>query len=74
VQYAAAGERPRTCAGCVHFQDDAHGLEGRLPGMSALSSAHAAVRSADGLCALHGRYLAGSYHCGAHQPRRMRAA
>jgi hypothetical protein len=51
------------CAGCVHFTNDPAFLEGALPALRALSSAHAAVRSNDGLCAVHQRYVAASSVC-----------
>jgi hypothetical protein len=37
-----------------------------MPGLSSLSSAHAAVRAQDGLCAVHERYVAESSICDAH--------
>jgi hypothetical protein len=56
------------CAGCRHFNRDAAELEALLPGLRTLSSAYAAVRSEDGLCSLHDRYVAAYSHCAAHQP------
>jgi hypothetical protein len=44
-------------------------LESRLPGMAALSSAHAAVRADDGLCPVHDRYVASYYTCAAFVPK-----
>ncbi|MGA8705706.1 MAG: hypothetical protein WB646_01830 [Steroidobacteraceae bacterium] len=68
------------CAGCVHLQRAALELELRLPGLRTLSSAFASVRSGDGLCALHDRYVAASSVCAQHravaavlQPRRWPA-
>jgi hypothetical protein len=43
-------------------------LEAALPGLRTLSSAHAAVRSEDGLCGVHDRYVAADYGCSAHEP------
>jgi hypothetical protein len=43
-------------------------LEAQLPGLRTLSSAFAAVRAGDGLCALHDRYLSGAYSCRDFQP------
>jgi hypothetical protein len=56
----------RTCSGCSHFDDAAARIEAALPGLSSLSSAYAAVRSGDGLCAVHDRYVAPSSRCGSH--------
>ncbi len=42
---------------------DAQRLERALPGLASLSSAYAAVRSNDGLCRVHDRYVAGSSSC-----------
>lgn len=38
-------------------------LERALPGLASLSSAYAAVRSDDGLCCVHDRYVASSGSC-----------
>ncbi|HWW19866.1 MAG TPA: hypothetical protein VNZ06_03595 [Steroidobacteraceae bacterium] len=53
----------RLCASCRHFNRAAHRLEQELPGLRSLSSAHAAVRSDDGLCSVHDRYVASYYTC-----------
>jgi hypothetical protein len=34
-----------------------------MPGLSSLSSAYAAVRADDGICAVHDRYVAASSVC-----------
>jgi hypothetical protein len=51
------------CRQCKHFQNDALEVEAALPGLSSLSSAYAAVRSSDGICAVHERYVAASSIC-----------
>jgi len=51
------------CIGCRHFLHEPQALERALPGMATLSSAYAAVRADDGLCALHDRYVAASSSC-----------
>src|ERR1700722_1912504 len=51
------------CASCRHFNGRPLEIEAAFPGLSSLSSAYAAVRSDDGLCALHDRYVAGSSVC-----------
>lgn len=62
------------CAGCEHFAGAAAALEAVLPGLSSLSSAYAAVRAADGLCAQHDRYVAAGSVCSKHQARSPRAS
>lgn len=57
------------CTSCRHLLADAADLEARLPGLASLSSAFAAVRAADGLCTLHGRYVAGTGICPAYHGR-----
>jgi hypothetical protein len=52
-----------TCRQCKHFQNDALEVEAALPGLSSLSSAYAAVRCSDGICAVHERYVAASSIC-----------
>ena len=52
-----------SCADCRHFNARPLDIEAALPGLSTLSSAYAAVRSDDGLCAVHDRYLAASSVC-----------
>jgi hypothetical protein len=58
--------RPATCADCRHFNGQPLDIEAALPGLSSLSSAYAAVRSNDGLCAVHDRYVAAASVCAAH--------
>jgi hypothetical protein len=58
------------CANCRHFNRAAGALEAQLPGLRSLSSAHAAVRSDDGLCNVHERYVASYYTCAAYEPSR----
>jgi hypothetical protein len=57
------------CADCVHFNARPLDIEAALPGLSSLSSGFAAVRSRDGLCAVHDRYLAASSVCAQHRIR-----
>jgi hypothetical protein len=58
--------RDNCCAACRHFNDRAPDIEAQLPGLSSLSSAYAAVRSADGLCRTHDRYVAANSLCAAY--------
>jgi hypothetical protein len=60
--------RPDACAACRHFNGQPLDIEAALPGLSSLSSAYAAVRSDDGLCALHDRYVGASSWCAGYAP------
>jgi hypothetical protein len=51
------------CAGCRHFNGRPVDIESALPGLASLSSAYAAVRSEDGICAAHDRYVAATSLC-----------
>jgi hypothetical protein len=53
-----------SCSTCAHFDPRPAAIEAAFPGLSSLSSAHAAVKAADGLCARHERYVAASRVCG----------
>jgi hypothetical protein len=55
--------RPESCADCRHFNGHPLDIEAALPGLSSLSSAYAAVRSNDGICVFHDRYVADSSLC-----------
>jgi hypothetical protein len=55
--------RPDSCADCRHFNGRPLDIEAALPGLSSLSSAYAAVRADDGICAFHERYVAASSVC-----------
>jgi hypothetical protein len=60
---------PDSCRGCVHFRDAATEIEAALPNLTSLSSAYAAVRSDDGLCTMHDRYVTASSICDLHVSR-----
>jgi hypothetical protein len=60
---------PGSCLECRHFMHEPHALERALPGLASLSSAYAAVRADDGLCAVHDRYVASSSTCARHSSR-----
>jgi hypothetical protein len=68
---ATRSVRPDACAGCRHFNGRPFDIEAALPGLSSLSSAYAAVRSDDGICALHDRYVAASSLCAGYAPGAM---
>jgi hypothetical protein len=55
--------RAPSCFDCWQFNAAPLYLEAALPGLSSLSSAFAAVRAGDGLCAVHDRYVAASSLC-----------
>ena len=55
-----------SCAGCRYFNGRPQDIEAAMPGLASLSSAYAAVRSNDGLCAAHDRYVAATSICDAH--------
>lgn len=55
--------RITSCRECVYFDNSPATLEAALPGLTSLGSAHAAVRSQDGICGFHARYVAASSGC-----------
>jgi len=60
----------RSCATCVSFRSDPFELESAIAGLRSFGSGFAAVRSNDGLCARHDRYLSASACCAQHELRR----
>jgi hypothetical protein len=56
-----------SCGNCRYFNARPLDIEAALPGLSSLSSAYAAVRSGDGICAVHDRYLGASSVCAQHR-------
>jgi hypothetical protein len=52
-----------SCLECKYFNHAPADLEAALPGLSSLSSAYAAVRCDDGICAVHQRYVTASSVC-----------
>jgi hypothetical protein len=55
------------CARCRFFDPGAGVIESELPGLRILSSAYGSVRSDDGLCRQHQRYVASSSICAAYR-------
>jgi hypothetical protein len=53
----------RQCRACRHFRNDAAYLEIAFAGLTSLSSADGSVRSEDGLCLRHQRYLSARCCC-----------
>jgi hypothetical protein len=65
---AADGDRVRRCCrSCSHFDNRAATVEAALPGLMSFGSAASAVRSSDGLCRLHARYLSADRWCVRHE-------
>ncbi len=60
MRRAIASDR---CGICRDFSHDPLAFERILPGVAALSSAHAASRTGDGLCRRHNRLLRASATC-----------
>jgi hypothetical protein len=59
-------ETPQTkwqCRECRHFRNDAKFLETAFKGLTSLSSAYGSVRSDDGICVRHDRYLSARSSC-----------
>jgi hypothetical protein len=56
------------CRACRHFRNDAAYLEKAFPGLTSLSSGYGSVRTDDGICLLHDRYLRATYACPQFSP------
>lgn len=65
----AAARELANCASCVHFDNRPGAVEAALPGLRSFGSAESAVRTADGVCEVSGRYLSATRSCGQHAPR-----
>jgi len=57
------------CRSCRHFRNDAKFIEAAFGGLTSLSSAYGSVRSDDGICLRHDRYLGARSSCGDFSPR-----
>jgi hypothetical protein len=53
------------CANCKHFNSDPHDAEATTPGLSVMSSGFASVRSGDGTCDVHDRFVPAHATCDA---------
>lgn len=51
------------CHGFHHFRNDANYLETGFRGLTSLSSGYGSVRSDDGICVRHDRYLSARSSC-----------
>lgn len=65
---ASPGSAEPACRDCRYFNNAAAVLEATFPGMTAMGSAFGSVRAGDGLCAVHGRYLAAGNGCASFAP------
>ena len=54
---------PGRCDFCRYFRNDARYLEAAFAGLTSLSSGHGSVRSDDGICLRHDRYLSARSSC-----------
>jgi hypothetical protein len=63
-----------SCLDCSEFNAAPLDIEAALPGLASLSSGYAAVRSNDGLCNLHQRYVAASSVCAQYRTLAARTA
>ena len=71
-QPSRAPERPAqppACRDCAFFRDDPAEIETALPGLSVFSSGSASVRSSDGLCLMHDRFVTAHSACPAFRQR-----
>lgn len=59
----------RQCCECRHFRNDAKYLEAAFKGLASLSSAYGSVRSDDGICVRHDRYLGARSSCADFSPQ-----
>jgi hypothetical protein len=55
------------CGNCRHFAGTPVDLETQWRGLRVFGSGYSSVRSDDGICRLHERYLAASSLCGRHE-------
>jgi hypothetical protein len=69
ASHCTAIEAARRCAACTYFCSDPQELESRIAGLRSLGSGFASVRSGDGLCEKHGRYLRASARCSSFEQR-----
>jgi len=57
------------CRACRHFRSDAEFIEAAFGGLTSLSSGYSSVRSDDGICLRHDRYLSARSSCGDFSPQ-----
>jgi hypothetical protein len=59
----------RECRTCRHFRNDAAFLEAAFAGLASMSSGYGSVRSDDGICLRHDRYLGARSSCADYAAR-----
>jgi len=64
----------KQCGACRHFRNDAQYLEIAFTGLTSLSSGYGSVRSDDGICLRHERYLSARSSCPDFAPATARNA
>ena len=60
---------PGICHDCRHFIDEPSQIEAMIPGLTAMGSARASVRSDDGICDVHDRMVSARDGCDRFSPR-----
>jgi len=58
----------KECRSCRHFRNDAAAIEAAFAGLTSLSSGFGSVRSDDGICLRHDRYLSARSFCPDYSP------
>jgi hypothetical protein len=71
IRSSAPAPANNICSNCANFRNDPAYLERAIPGCSSMGSAWASVRSSDGLCTLHDRYLSSTSGCQQFEPAKI---
>ena len=58
----------KQCGVCRHFCNDPAAVEQAMPGLTSMGSGYASVRSDDGICSVHDRYLTAYSVCDRFEP------
>ena len=61
-----------SCGLCRHFDNGPATVEQLIPGLRTMGSGYSSVKSRDGICRLHDRYLAAEYRCPSFQEATVR--
>jgi hypothetical protein len=51
------------CGACSHFNNAVASIEPAIHGLRVMGSAYSSVRSNDGICAVHDKYLSAQHGC-----------
>jgi len=57
------------CRSYQHFRNDAEFIEAAFGGLTSLNSGYGSVRSDDGICLRHDRYMSAQSACGDFSPQ-----